>query len=59
MLQRNLLYTAVTRAKNLVVIVGTRKAMAIAIKNNRVADRYTSLPQRIRAGQGDEAPKSE
>lgn len=55
MLQRNLLYTAVTRAKNLVVIVGTRKAMAIAIRNNRVADRYTSLPQRIRAVQGEES----
>ncbi len=53
MLQRNLLYTAVTRARDLVVIVGTRKALAIAIKNNRVADRYTSLPQRIRAGTGD------
>ena len=55
MLQRNLLYTAVTRARDLVVIVGTRKALAIAIKNNQVADRYTSLPQRIRACQGDES----
>ncbi len=55
MLQRNLLYTAVTRARELVVIVGTRKALAIAIKNNQVADRYTSLPQRIRACQGDES----
>ena len=54
MLQRNLLYTAITRARDLVVIVGTRKALAIAIRNNRVADRYTSLPQRIRAGQGEE-----
>ena len=49
MLQRNLLYTAVTRARDLVVIVGTREAMAIAIKNNRVAERYTSLAERIRA----------
>ena len=35
LLQRNLLYTGVTRGKKLVVIVGTEKALAIAIKNNR------------------------
>ncbi len=36
MLQRNLLYTAVTRAKKLVVLVGTRKAIAIAVRNDDV-----------------------
>jgi exodeoxyribonuclease V alpha subunit len=48
MLQRNLLYTAVTRAKNLVVIVGTRKALAIAIKNDKTRKRYTLLKKRLK-----------
>jgi exodeoxyribonuclease V alpha subunit len=48
LLQRNLLYTAVTRARRLVVIVGSRRAMAIAIRNDRVARRYTSLAERLR-----------
>jgi exodeoxyribonuclease V alpha subunit len=47
MLQRNLLYTAVTRARRLVILVGTRKALAIAIKNNQVAERYTALDYRL------------
>jgi exodeoxyribonuclease V alpha subunit len=47
LLQRNLLYTAITRAKKLVVLVGTRRAMAIAIKNNKVADRHTALDWRL------------
>jgi exodeoxyribonuclease V alpha subunit len=46
-LQRNLLYTAITRAKKLVVLVGTRRAIAIAIKNNKVADRHTALDWRL------------
>jgi exodeoxyribonuclease V alpha subunit len=50
MLQRNLLYTAVTRGKKLVVIVGTRKALAIAIKNDRPRLRYTRLRERLTAG---------
>ena len=37
MLQRNLLYTAVTRAQKLVVLVGTPRAVAIAVRNDRVA----------------------
>ncbi len=49
MLQRNLLYTAVTRAKKLVVIVGSRKALAMAVKNNKVAERYSALDVRLRA----------
>jgi exodeoxyribonuclease V alpha subunit len=43
MLQRNLLYTAVTRARKLVVLVGMRKAISMAVKNNQVAERYTAL----------------
>ena len=48
MLQRNLLYTAITRAKELVVIVGTKKALAMAVRNNRVVQRYTRLSERLR-----------
>ncbi|MDX1662718.1 MAG: ATP-dependent RecD-like DNA helicase [Candidatus Promineifilaceae bacterium] len=48
MLQRNLLYTAVTRAKRLVVLVGTRRALAIAVRNNRVSERHTALDWRLR-----------
>jgi exodeoxyribonuclease V alpha subunit len=43
MLQRNLLYTAVSRAKKMVVLVGNSKAIGIALKNNRTIDRNTSL----------------
>lgn len=47
LLQRNLIYTAITRAKKLVVLVGTRKALAIAIKNNKIAFRYSGLKRRL------------
>jgi exodeoxyribonuclease V alpha subunit len=47
MLQWNLLYTAITRAKKLVVLVGSRKALAIAIRNNKVQHRYTGLADRL------------
>ncbi|MFH1434995.1 MAG: ATP-dependent RecD-like DNA helicase [Pseudomonadota bacterium] len=43
MLQRNLIYTAVTRARKLAVLVGTKKALAIAIKNDKVRERNTLL----------------
>lgn len=45
MLHRNLLYTGITRGKRLVVLVGTKKALAIAVKNNKVQKRHTSLQQ--------------
>jgi exodeoxyribonuclease V alpha subunit len=48
LLQRNLLYTAVTRARELMVIVGTRKALSIAIGNDAPQKRYTHLKWRIR-----------
>jgi exodeoxyribonuclease V alpha subunit len=47
MLQRNLLYTAITRARRLVVLVGQPKAIAIAVNNNKVAARYTGLTERL------------
>lgn len=48
MLQRNLLYTAVTRAKKLCVLVGTRKAMAMAVRNATVAERFSGLEVRLK-----------
>ncbi|MBE0478732.1 ATP-dependent RecD-like DNA helicase [Candidatus Aerophobetes bacterium] len=47
MLQRNLLYTALTRAKKLAIFIGDKKALAIAIRNDKVARRYTNLAQRL------------
>jgi exodeoxyribonuclease V alpha subunit len=49
LLQRNLLYTAVTRAKQLVVLVGTPKAISIAVRNNKVAQRNSRLATRLAA----------
>ena len=49
MLQRNLIYTAITRASRLCVLVGNRRAIGIAVKNNRVAQRYTALAWRMQA----------
>jgi exodeoxyribonuclease V alpha subunit len=48
MLQRNLLYTAVTRAKKVVILIGTRKAIHIAVQNNKVTQRHTALDWRLR-----------
>ncbi len=49
MLQRNLLYTAVTRARQLAVLVGQPKAISIAVRNGKVAERYTGLAERLTA----------
>ena len=48
MLQRNLLYTAITRARRLVVLVGTRRAVAIAVRNARTQQRNTQLAALLR-----------
>ena len=48
LLQRNLLYTAVTRAKRLVVLVGQPRAIVIAVGNDKVAQRYSGLTERLR-----------
>lgn len=47
LLQRNLLYTAVTRAKQLVVLVGSKKAIAMAVRNNKIAQRNSRLANRL------------
>ncbi len=49
MLQRNLLYTAVTRGKRLVVLVGTKRAVAIAVRNARIRERHSLLRERLAA----------
>ena len=50
LLQRNLLYTAMTRGKDLVVLVGTRKALNIALKNDKPQRRLTGLAARLKLG---------
>ena len=47
MLQRNLLYTAITRAKQKVVIIGSKKALMTAVQSNRTQKRYTLLAERL------------
>lgn len=47
LLNRNLLYTAVTRGKKIVVLVGTKKALMIAVKNDEVKKRYTGLQEAL------------
>ena len=47
MLQRNLLYTGITRAKECVVIVGTKRALGICIRNNQVMQRNSYLAERL------------
>jgi exodeoxyribonuclease V alpha subunit len=51
MLQRNLLYTAVTRAKRMVVLVGSRRALAKAARTQSAGRRYTALTERLQQGQ--------
>lgn len=47
MLQRNLIYTGITRAKKVVVLVGNRNAIYVAVKNNDVKNRNTRLSERL------------
>jgi exodeoxyribonuclease V alpha subunit len=47
LLQRNLVYTGVTRGKKLVVLIGQRKALGMAVKNNRTAGRFSGLLERL------------
>ncbi len=49
LLQRNLLYTGLTRGRKLVVLVGQKKALAIAVHNHRTAERYSGLLARLKA----------
>ena len=47
MLQRNLIYTGITRAKKILVMVGTKKALAYAVSNVTVTKRNTLLKERL------------
>lgn len=47
MLQRNLLYTAITRAKEKVIIIGSKKALTTAVQSNRTQKRFTLLAERL------------
>ena len=49
MLRRNLLYTGITRARRLVVLVGTRHAIGIAVRNARVRERHSGLGVRLKS----------
>lgn len=49
LLQRNLVYTGITRGKQLVVLIGQRKALALAVKNNRTDNRFSGLLARLTA----------
>ena len=53
MLQRNLVYTGITRAKRLLVIVGTKKALSLAVRNVTVTRRNTMLKERLRKRKTD------
>jgi exodeoxyribonuclease V alpha subunit len=48
LLQRNLLYTGVTRGRKLVVLVGSKKALGIAVRNGETQKRFTRLAARLR-----------
>jgi exodeoxyribonuclease V alpha subunit len=45
MLRRNLIYTAITRGKKLVVLIGQKKALSMAVKNNTSSNRYSKLKE--------------
>ena len=47
MLKRNLVYTAITRGRKLVVLIGQKKALAMAVKNDTSRRRYTKLRERL------------
>ena len=57
LLQRNLVYTGITRGKKLVVLIGQRKALGMAVKNNRTENRFSGLFERLIASEG-KLPKS-
>jgi exodeoxyribonuclease V alpha subunit len=50
LLQRNLVYTGITRGRRLVVVIGQRKALGLAVNNSRTAERYSGLLWRLRNG---------
>lgn len=48
LLQKNLLYTALTRARKLAIILGSKRAIAMAVRNQRQQERYTRLAERLK-----------
>ncbi len=56
LLQRNLIYTAITRARRLVVLVGSKRALAMAVRNNAPRKRYTRLAHRLQAAMSPTGP---
>jgi exodeoxyribonuclease V alpha subunit len=56
LLQRNVLYTGLTRARTLLVLVGTRQALGIAVHNNKIVRRYSHLTERLAAFSRDPPP---
>src|ERR1700731_2310929 len=58
LLHRNLVYTAMTRGRRLVVLVGQRKALAIAVRNDRAAERFSCLYDRLVISQIDPSGRS-
>ena len=49
LLQRNLVYTGITRGRKLVVLIGQKKALAMAVRNNRTERRFSGLLERLKA----------
>ena len=47
MMQRNLIYTAITRARERVILIGERRALETAVRNDRTRRRYTLLAERL------------
>jgi exodeoxyribonuclease V alpha subunit len=58
MLQRNLLYTAVTRARRIVVLVGSKRVLGRAVHTEGAGRRYAALAERLRRGRAGRAPVS-
>jgi len=56
LLQRNLVYTGITRGKKLVVVVGQRKALAIAVRNNKTERRFSGLRARLKPPGRNQSP---
>ena len=50
LLQRNLVYTGITRGKKLVVLIGQKKALAVAVRNNKTENRFSGLLERLKSG---------
>ena len=59
MLQRNLVYTRVTRGKRLAVLVGQRKALAIAVKGSRARRRWSKLREWLIGDDGQSTKRAE